>query len=246
VDRHPRCQKCNNAPTQDVHHCKYKNIYNVRDKDVLALCRSCHNLIERAKKLNYLRKEHSQFEALEITEELVNSFTKRTLPLTRKTLISICSSHPNCQKFICGILKINFPKDWLHLIDFLVSKKQLDHIFWALRNVSAAPNRPGRKVPTQERGRRIHYWAWCSPRQAEHFLSVRSLALRVNGTISYPYPYSKSKRRRLKYPERTGIRYQQKQTQISSLLFPKLLPTPRTVNERFTIILVPETTPYCL
>jgi hypothetical protein len=45
-----QCEKCQKTGTLDVHHLRYRSIFNVTVDDLQALCRSCHNAEHEDKK----------------------------------------------------------------------------------------------------------------------------------------------------------------------------------------------------
>jgi len=45
-----QCEKCQRTGTLDVHHLRYRSIFNVTVDDLQALCRSCHNAEHEDKK----------------------------------------------------------------------------------------------------------------------------------------------------------------------------------------------------
>ena len=45
--RHPFCQSCGGESCLDVHHIRYKDLYNVELSDLLTLCRSCHETLHK-------------------------------------------------------------------------------------------------------------------------------------------------------------------------------------------------------
>lgn len=42
-----KCQCCGKARPLDVHHNNYRSIYDVKLSDLLAVCRRCHNAIDK-------------------------------------------------------------------------------------------------------------------------------------------------------------------------------------------------------
>ncbi len=45
IQKNPFCQECKINFAEDVHHLTYKNLYNEKDYELIALCRSCHKKI---------------------------------------------------------------------------------------------------------------------------------------------------------------------------------------------------------
>lgn len=39
-----KCQLCNNSKNLDVHHNTYENLWNEKLRDLIVLCKKCHNL----------------------------------------------------------------------------------------------------------------------------------------------------------------------------------------------------------
>lgn len=123
------CHKCFEKKPLDVHHCRYA----VRQKDatifMLALCRSCHAHVEKAKRLGYIKKEHNPQDALEVISKplkpLKSSLSDEWLNMMNQASIL----H---QRLACGILKILPPVDWKSIagIPIAMSKiRALESIF---------------------------------------------------------------------------------------------------------------------
>lgn len=67
--RHPKCFLCKRRKSTDVHHTRYGDIYTVDVASLLGLCRPCHELVERAKKMGFIPKEHLESDVLKVSEE---------------------------------------------------------------------------------------------------------------------------------------------------------------------------------
>lgn len=69
----PTCEKCGKENDLDIHHIRYKNLYDVELSDLQTLCRGCHVLehkqikISKQRKLN--RKECKEWQKQRIREE---------------------------------------------------------------------------------------------------------------------------------------------------------------------------------
>lgn len=42
LSKNPACERCGSPDRPDVHHVRYRNIFDVKIKDLLTLCRTCH------------------------------------------------------------------------------------------------------------------------------------------------------------------------------------------------------------
>lgn len=52
----PCCELCGKKKRLDVHHVRYKNIYDVTVEDLQTLCRTCHRKFHKKKNQNKLRQ----------------------------------------------------------------------------------------------------------------------------------------------------------------------------------------------
>lgn len=43
LKENPTCERCPSSKRLDVHHIRYRNIFDVETSDLLTLCRKCHN-----------------------------------------------------------------------------------------------------------------------------------------------------------------------------------------------------------
>jgi 5-methylcytosine-specific restriction protein A len=49
IKRHPFCEKCKKVNSVLVHHLHYNNVGNESGRDLMALCKKCHNKIHGIK-----------------------------------------------------------------------------------------------------------------------------------------------------------------------------------------------------
>ena len=68
-----KCQDCGNQKDIQVHHLKYRKIYNVKLNDLLVLCRTCH--VKRHKKINLKSTKNKIFNKKHKTKR--KSFSSR-------------------------------------------------------------------------------------------------------------------------------------------------------------------------
>jgi len=112
------CEKCSKAKATDVHHMDYRilNIpnYGTR-KELIGLCRSCHDLVEDAIKLKLLYRTHSREMLSEITPELVakkRKQLKKRITWDDEMTSAAIGASTNAQRMVCGMLKRQYPKSW--------------------------------------------------------------------------------------------------------------------------------------
>lgn len=150
------CRKCKTEKATDPHHMRYRNIVDVQPSDLVPLCRKCHELIEEAKEIGILRKEHSFPELMEITRQKMDSRSKRKSSKTTITAVIIQSIerlNPNGKKLISGILKMSLPNDLLKLDGMKVTQSKIDHMRWVFVRFSM-PQGVSRKPIKIEIGRK--------------------------------------------------------------------------------------------
>lgn len=58
LSANPTCELCPSKDTPDVHHLRYKNLFDVEVSDLMTLCRSCHDQ-EHANNPNLNRRSRS-------------------------------------------------------------------------------------------------------------------------------------------------------------------------------------------
>lgn len=124
------CFKCKVEPATDAHHMRYRNIVTVKIKDLVPLCRECHNIVEEAKSLGLIRKSHSTVAVLKINREKIILEKKRLASKTKlpDSLIDrMISQGSQCCKLVLGILRrsVYSRNDWSNV---LVTGRQLDQI----------------------------------------------------------------------------------------------------------------------
>jgi len=54
--KHSRCAVCAATDRLDVHHVRYKRLYNVKTKDLRILCRACHDAVHELLDMGFRRK----------------------------------------------------------------------------------------------------------------------------------------------------------------------------------------------
>ncbi|MFA5234034.1 MAG: hypothetical protein WC390_06490 [Sulfurimonas sp.] len=108
----PICEKCGKNPSCDARHCNYRNIVDVKDRDLLAVCRECHNLIEEAKNCKMIPNNHNRYIAIKITREQVDKFKSKSFTLDQKFVDDLIKISTHGQMLIRGILKISSFVRW--------------------------------------------------------------------------------------------------------------------------------------
>lgn len=86
LELNPKCEHCSTSKHLDVHHISYKELYNVKLKDLKTLCRSCHELehkrLSSTKIYNYRPKQHKlkriikdseYFTKLKVARQILNA-----------------------------------------------------------------------------------------------------------------------------------------------------------------------------
>lgn len=73
IEKYPNCAVCGQTAS-DVHHVKYRNLYDVEESDLRTVCRVCHTKIHRVLDSGKLR-----FSATRTASRWIWSFTKRTV-----------------------------------------------------------------------------------------------------------------------------------------------------------------------
>lgn len=132
-----RGAKVNNST--DVHHCDYKNIYDVNGTDVLALCRPCHEIIEHAKRVGLLKSKHHPKEAIHVTKNKISGHTSKNHVLSKKLVHWISIRNIVTQRLVCGVLKILPPKDWHDLEGVKVRQSQFFKIISLCKGKGLGP-----------------------------------------------------------------------------------------------------------
>lgn len=128
------CFKCKERPATDAHHMKYRNIVTVKIKDLVPLCRPCHDLVEEAKSIGLIRTSHSSVAVLRVTEESVKAHKKMLsdkVPLPPKVLKAMTDNGPQCYKLVFGIIKksVQHQGEWVNI---RVTGRQLLKIYGAV------------------------------------------------------------------------------------------------------------------
>lgn len=128
------CEKCRCQKCTDVHHMDYTVLaipsFETRNQ-LIALCRSCHDLIEKAKKFHLLPDRHFREQLMSITQELVASHQKaKSQKITwgdnQRELWDSCTIHG--RRLICGLLKRAYPDNISAWNGIKITANQFDKI----------------------------------------------------------------------------------------------------------------------
>jgi len=128
------CEKCHCQKCTDVHHMDYTILalpsFETRTQ-LIALCRGCHDLIEKAKKFRLLPERHFRDQLMKITEEMVSTIQKEK----RRNIMwssDQCRLWDSCtfhgKRLICGVLKRQFPDHISLWIGITITANQLEKI----------------------------------------------------------------------------------------------------------------------
>ena len=129
------CERCG-VVAKDVHHTKYRHIVDVRPKDLIAVCRDCHDLLHSAVRVGLLSKKHSREQALALPVEAMKARRKRIavkVALTTEDVEAIKALSPDGKKRVLGIMRCLPPLDWSNVVGRKVTRNQLDKIRWTIR-----------------------------------------------------------------------------------------------------------------
>ena len=155
-----RCFKCKAAKATDPHHLRYRKIYDVLPEDLVPVCRACHDLIESAKRIGFLKSEHYAEDLDGVSEEAISRFLERTneMSVLNKDFLEAVN-HANRQKqlYICGIMKLPHPGDFTEWVGIITTRCRVKHAEWVLRKYQKPKLKGNRKGPRGRRGPTIHY-----------------------------------------------------------------------------------------
>lgn len=130
------CQRCG-LDGNDVHHMDYKQITDVTVHDLAVLCRGCHKLAERAKRIGYLRMPHDLNAIKALSEDVLArhvSRKRKKAEFSRSLAEQLDRRlNRNARLFVYGILKITPRDSFTELAGMAVAQGKLDHILWVMR-----------------------------------------------------------------------------------------------------------------
>lgn len=162
----PICERCRALASREVHHMRYKSIYDVHCDDLAALCQDCHAKVERAKRMKMLPKEHSISEIVDLTDEKMSSIQSRRMTrhvLTGDFVAFLDRMHlnPFCRISICRILGLPNPTWFVEWEGIKVTGARWRKVQFALSKIKAGtwnPRNHRKGANTQKRSKiRIHY-----------------------------------------------------------------------------------------
>lgn len=157
--RHPKCFLCKRRKSTDVHHTRYGDIYTVDVASLLGLCRPCHELVERAKKMGFIPKEHLESDVLKVSEEAMEAFlAKRNekIVLEMPLMLRIDRASDRRKMFICGIMGLPQPGSFTDWVGIITTRAKLKHIFWTLEKYGPQKRKFSPSIPKAKRVK-IHY-----------------------------------------------------------------------------------------
>lgn len=150
IKRDPVCMKCGVSPSTDVHHMRYRNIVNIRNSDLVGLCRPCHSFIEKCKKTRMMPKVHNLQKIREITPESIGRVIKKrreTVILTESLLKRVCECPPPSKRRICGIMKLSPQFTFMEWVGIKTTQQRLNKIIGAIKRSKNLPKKVWRAKP---------------------------------------------------------------------------------------------------
>lgn len=132
------CEKCRVSRCTDVHHMNY-GILNTPHCGsrlfLIALCRPCHNLIEKAKKIRLLQNAHTREDLLRITVEMVKNtemFRRKKTPWDTNLTMTVSQAGIRAKKLVCGVMKLAMPHRFSEWEGILLTQAQRGKIRFLL------------------------------------------------------------------------------------------------------------------
>jgi hypothetical protein len=153
-----KCVKCGKKAT-DPHHMRYRHIFDVRPEDLVPLCRPCHELVERAKRVGMIASEHALEDVMKVSEKSLDRRAERKAAravLNESLMEAVNQLCLNKQRFICGIMKLSYPNDFKEWVGIITTQGKVEHLYWAVKKYSRA-TRKRRNGGTLRKGVKIHY-----------------------------------------------------------------------------------------
>ncbi len=140
---------------------QYRNIYDVTLDDLVSLCRDCHELVERAKKLHFIHREHEFADILMLTSEWIsNRLSKRRkhYVLDRQFLLWLQLKNPSSTyiRKMCDIVGSKVTHDFLSWEGCKITGSRKAKMEWLRNNVGRLSNKRMRN-DTGRNKMRIHY-----------------------------------------------------------------------------------------
>jgi hypothetical protein len=105
------CQRCNTNKASQVHHLRYRDIVNIKPKDLVALCAHCHGKMHVA-----IRSGVKDARAVLVnddawlTAQLSAMRTKQVVP--SEIWVRLNSADLLAQQLACGLMKLGHPNDF--------------------------------------------------------------------------------------------------------------------------------------
>ena len=111
LNRDKVCRICDKEKSQDAHHLTYENLpFEDLDKDLIGVCRKCHNKIHswewltRTSDINKIRR--------------LIALSKRKWPISMALVSKMNAAHPKIKKMLSGLMGKN-----LYFYDELLGRK---------------------------------------------------------------------------------------------------------------------------
>lgn len=153
--RHMLCERCNSAPVIHVHHTRYRNIYNIRRDDLVALCSGCHIKIHWAIEYGYLNKNHRKQDIVSLSDDALSGKIKRKvhrMVVDQELANRLNAASGFQQQLICGRLKARRPVDFCNWIGGKITANQKGFIDYILRTTfSTLPYRKPKLPPSRRK-----------------------------------------------------------------------------------------------
>jgi len=132
--RHPTCERCAKRPAVQVHHLRYRNLVDVRHKDLLSVCDQCHGEIHRAVNFGLFdladRRSTLTTTSIEIATELAHR--SGAVVFEDATLERLNTAPISTQRRVCGIIKAIHPGDFTKWSGAKTTRHRMRHILFLL------------------------------------------------------------------------------------------------------------------
>ena len=128
------CEKCGRPATQ-VHHMSYKALtsqdYDQEGRFLVAVCGPCHDMLEQAKKIGLIPKEHGRCHLPLVTTEALKTHRalKRSKTIIDQRIVEgLTITSRNGRMLVAGVLKTKLPDDLEKMIGWETTQTRLSKI----------------------------------------------------------------------------------------------------------------------
>jgi hypothetical protein len=174
------CERCGAASELQVHHLRYRNLYDVTLADLMVLCHACHLTVHRGIDWGVIRDSSSRQEAASVSADTIGAamserLTREVIP--SELLQSINAATLNVQRHVCGILKLNHPGDFMAWDGMKTTAKRLELITYRVGRCLryTAKQHPRKRQRRREKDARV------LAAQLDRFASPTTLRMPVGG-----------------------------------------------------------------